>query len=101
MWKEVVMAYLAVPSNSRMNLPAEGGCQCGDVRYTISGDPVFLTVCHCNECKRQSGAAFGMSLRMRREHVMLTRGQPKRWTRIADSERPVICVFCGSCGTRL
>jgi hypothetical protein len=31
----------------------------------------------------------------------LVSGEPKRWTRIADIARPVICHFCGICGTRL
>ncbi len=82
-------------------LPAEGGCQCGEVRYRITGQPIWLTVCHCNECKRQSGGAFGMSLRMRTADVTLIRGSPKRWTRPSDYGDPVICRFCGTCGTRL
>lgn len=80
--------------------PAEGGCQCGDIRYRLTGEPVWLTVCHCNECKRQSGSAFGMSLRMRRSDVEVA-GEPKRWTRIADSGNPVTCAFCPTCGTRV
>jgi hypothetical protein len=62
---------------------------------------VFLTICHCGECKRQSGGAFGMSLRVRAAEVKLMRGQPKHWTRSADSGRQVVCWFCRTCGTRL
>ena len=46
-----------------LTLPCEGGCQCGEIRYRLTGAPLWLTVCHCNECKRQSGGAFGMSRR--------------------------------------
>lgn len=84
-----------------LTLPAEGGCQCGEVRYRLTGEPVFLTICHCNECKRQSGGAFGMSLRMRAEDAALVRGSPKTWTRPADSGAAVTCAFCATCGTRL
>ena len=38
-----------------------GGCQCGAVRYEVTGPPIKLYVCHCTECQRQSGSAFGMS----------------------------------------
>jgi hypothetical protein len=62
---------------------------------------VWLTICHCNECKRQSGAAFGMSLRMRSADVERLRGEPKRWTRPSDVAAPVVCHFCATCGTRL
>ena len=81
--------------------PAEGGCQCGAIRYRLIGEPVWLTICHCSECKRQSGSAFGMSLRMRWIDVEMLKGQPKTWTRSADSGRPVTCAFCETCGTRL
>jgi hypothetical protein len=82
-------------------LPAEGGCQCGNIRYRVMGEPVWLAVCHCSECRRQSGAAFGMSLRLREADVKLISGKPKSWTRTADSGRLVICHFCGNCGIRV
>lgn len=79
---------------------AEGGCQCGAVRYRIAGEPEWLTICHCSECKHQSGSAFGMSLRLRADDVTTT-GPTKTWTRIADSGNPVVCHFCEICGTRV
>ncbi len=82
-------------------LPAEGGCQCGAIRYRLIGEPVFLTICHCSECKRQSGSAFGMSLRMRWTDVTILAGAPKTWTRRSDSGALVVCAFCETCGTRL
>lgn len=84
-----------------ITLPAEGGCTCGEVRYRLNGEPVFLTICHCTECQRQSGSAFGMSLRMRRGDVILTRGDLKRWIRIADNGNAVGLAFCANCGTRI
>ena len=81
-------------------LAAEGGCQCGAIRYRLNGEPVFLTVCHCSECKRQSGSAFGMSLRMAWSDVAIT-GEPRRWTRQAESGAVVVCAFCPICGTRV
>ena len=62
-------------------LPSEGGCQCGEIRYRLTGEPVWLAVCHCNDCKSQSGGVFGMSLRMREADVKLISGEPKCWTR--------------------
>ncbi len=78
-----------------------GGCQCGEVRYRLTGEPVFLAVCHCLECQRQSGSAFGMSLRMRVEDVDLHQGTLKRWSRASDMGADVTGCFCGTCGTRI
>jgi hypothetical protein len=84
-----------------MEKSREGGCQCGAVRYRLDGEPVLLGVCHCRECQRQSGSAFGMSLIMSKEHFTLLRGTLKRFTRSSDSGRPLICSFCPECGTRI
>lgn len=84
-----------------MNLPYTGGCQCGEIRYEIRAQPLTLYLCHCKECQKQSSSAFGMSLTVSRDAVVVTQGQPKVWTRKADSGREVKNIFCGNCGTRL
>jgi hypothetical protein len=81
--------------------PQLGGCQCGAVRYEVSGDPLALYVCHCRECQKQSASAFGVSLIVRRVDFRLTRGAVKAWSRATDSGRTVRCLFCADCGTRL
>ena len=36
-----------------------GGCLCGAVRYTTTADPLMTFVCHCRDCQRFTGSAFG------------------------------------------
>jgi hypothetical protein len=78
-----------------------GGCQCGEIRYEIHGEPLTFYACHCRECQKQSASAFGLSLTVARETLRVIQGQPKTWTRDADSGRAVTCAFCPNCGTRL
>lgn len=78
-----------------------GGCQCGNVRYELRGEPIALYVCHCLECRKQSASAFGMSLKARRADLHVTRGEPQFWTRDTDSGRRLACAFCPTCGSRL
>ena len=35
---------------------ADGGCLCGAVRYRVTGAPCATSLCHCNSCRRASGA---------------------------------------------
>ena len=42
-----------------------------------------------------------MSLRMHEADVQLINGEPRRWTRPADSGNLVICHLCGTCRNRL
>ena len=79
----------------------EGGCQCGKVRYRLEEKPLALAVCHCGECQRQSGSAFGMSLIVPKDSFRLLAGAPKIFTRAADSGASVACAFCPDCGTRI
>lgn len=84
-----------------MDLVGQGGCQCGAIRYRVLEKPVALAVCHCTECQRQSGSAFGMSLVVRKSSFELESGEPRTFTRTAASGRLLACVFCPSCGTRI
>jgi hypothetical protein len=78
-----------------------GGCQCGAVRYECDAVPLALYVCHCTECRHQSSSAFGMSLTMPAGTMRVTQGEPKFWTRLANSGRRIRCAFCPACGSRL
>lgn len=84
-----------------MDKVIEGGCQCEAVRYRVREKPIALAVCHCTECQRQSGSAFGMSLVVRKESFELLRGELKIFTRTSHSGRAVSCAFCPTCGTRI
>lgn len=84
-----------------MTAPYTGGCQCGQIRYEIRAEPLTLYVCHCKECQKQSSSAFGMSMPVFRDAVIILQGQPKQWKRGAESGREVIRSFCDTCGTRL
>jgi len=79
----------------------QGGCQCGFVRYSITDEPIRLNVCHCKDCQRQSGSAFGMSLVIRPEAFRLEAGNIKEFEVQADSGRAKTCGFCPACGVRI
>ncbi len=78
----------------------QGGCQCGRVRYRITAEPLLLVACHCKECQRQSGSAFGMSLLVQQAGFVVE-GELKMFERSSDSGRPLRCFFCPECGTRI
>ena len=84
-----------------MSFPQSGGCQCGAVRYEISGPPVVVYACHCTECQRQSGSAFAMAAVIPQEHFRITKGSPKMFARKTGPAKTMECWFCPDCGTRL
>jgi hypothetical protein len=78
-----------------------GTCQCGAVRYKIDGTIHRLNVCHCPDCQKQSGSAFGMSLVIEPAAFHLEAGVPTEFVTTAASGREKTCVFCPACGVRL
>ena len=79
-------------------LPISGGCPCKAVRFLIKAVPLLVYVCHCTDCQRRSGSAFGLSMLVETESFITTLGAPKFWrqTDAGDVERTY--RFCGNCG---
>jgi len=75
-----------------------GGCLCGRIRYTASGDPAFTGVCHCRDCQRFSGTAFSTVLGFP-SGALVIEGEPKQYRKSGDSGNPVTRVFCPECGS--
>ncbi|MDH3580471.1 MAG: GFA family protein [Hyphomicrobiales bacterium] len=78
-----------------------GGCQCGAIRYEITGTPGRTVACHCADCQQQSGSAFGMTLIVGENDFHLTKGALKSFTAPTASGRTKQGAFCPDCGTRI
>lgn len=56
--------------------PAEGGCSCGQLRFRLSDNPLFVHCCHCTWCQRESGTAFALNAMIEADRVELLAGVP-------------------------
>ena len=54
----------------------EGGCSCGEVRYRLASEPLFVHCCHCLNCQRQTGSAFVINVLIEADRVELLAGEP-------------------------
>ena len=61
---------------SKLELPAEGGCLCGQVRFRVSAAPLVTMACHCTGCQKLSSSAFSLSAAIPSEGFEVTRGEP-------------------------
>ena len=75
-----------------------GGCNCKTIRYQVTGKPLFVHVCHCRECQRDSGGAFNMTMLLLATDFQITHGIPaeKRVTRLSGKQ--YFGYFCEQCG---
>ncbi len=74
-----------------------GGCFCGAVRYQASGQVSNATNCHCEICRRTTGAPCVAWLSVPVAGFRLVRGAPARFRSSDHATR----TFCPICGTQL
>lgn len=72
-------------------------CLCGRVAIECRGEPVRVSICHCDDCRRRTGSIFGVQVRFR-EDATTPVGDPALYLRTADSGRTATHRFCPSCG---
>lgn len=74
-----------------------GGCQCGNVRYTLSGAPVMTALCHCSMCRRANAAPAVAWAMYSDEQLTFTNEKPAEYQSSTEGRRG----FCPRCGTQI
>jgi hypothetical protein len=74
-----------------------GGCQCGAVRYEITGPLRNPHICHCRMCQKAFGNLFAAFVSAKKSEIRWTRARPGVFKSSSIVERG----FCPSCGTPL
>ena len=73
-------------------------CRCGQLKATVTGDPVRVSVCHCLNCKKRSGRAFAVQARWPKSQATIE-GMSKTFVKVADSGNRATFHFCPDCGS--
>jgi hypothetical protein len=80
-----------------MSQSRTGGCLCGAVRYRVDGLLRPVVMCHCSQCRRQTGHFLAATAAGRADFVLL-HDEELRWYAASDAARR---GFCGRCGSTL
>ncbi len=75
----------------------EGRCLCGAVQFQAAGEPEWIGHCHCQSCRRNTGAAVATFVGFARDQVTYSAGERQ----IFESSPGVRRGFCAKCGTPL
>ena len=79
----------------------KGGCLCGAVKYEVTGEPVRVAQCHCDDCRRATGSAFATNVFVKEEDITVLQGETNSFQHTADSGSTMTKEFCGNCGSQL
>ena len=84
-----------------IELPAVGGCRCGECRYTFNDLPFVSYTCHCKACRKLTGSAFLTCAQLPKESLRITSGSPVFNERTSESGNTLRTFFCKNCGSTL
>ena len=62
----------------------QGGCVCGQIRYSLTSLPLRATICHCTWCQKRTGSAFGVELVFEKNQIRFHSDTPSIYRHISD-----------------
>jgi hypothetical protein len=74
-------------------------CCCGRLTISVRGEPEIHGICHCDDCRKKTGSAFGWSAYFPDECVVERQGEAACYEIAGD--HPQKRYFCRSCGSTL
>jgi hypothetical protein len=80
-----------------MSKQTEGRCLCGSVRFVATGEPKGAAWCHCQSCRKHSGAPVSVFVIFARDAYTVTEGEITRF----NSSPGRLRGFCAKCGSTL
>lgn len=77
-----------------------GSCLCGAVSW--SGDVTIKMTknCHCTDCRKVTGAAYGTLLFMVEDELTIS-GELQSYHHKSDRGSDMTKLFCGNCGSQM
>jgi len=73
-----------------------GTCFCEHSRVTVTGEPVAVSICHCSNCRKLSGAPFSVQALCKAEQVQVEHEGDVLSTASSANVDRCRCVKCGS-----
>ena len=72
-----------------------GSCLCGGVRFTTKGQPRPVIICHCSQCRKQSGHCWAATA-LPENALHLTKADSLAWYAASDRAKRGFCSNCGA-----
>jgi hypothetical protein len=74
-----------------------GSCLCGAIRYEVQGDLGEIVLCHCRQCRKAQGGAFGANAPVAASSLRFVAGESLLTS--FESSPGKIRAFCSRCGS--
>ena len=84
-----------------MPFPYTGRCICDAIHYRLTEEPLTLYACHCTDCQKRSGSAFGLSMWVNLPAIEVTKGEVTFHKSTTAEGKVRMARICGHCGIRM
>lgn len=81
--------------------PYLGRCACGAIEYRINAEPLTFYICHCTDCQKLSGSAYGLSMPVLEETLEVLKGAAAKSSFETSAGKSKTVYQCPECFTRL
>ena len=78
------------------NKQSEGRCLCGALQFVARGEPLGVAWCHCQSCRKHTGAPISVFAAFEREAYTVTKGEITKFDSSPGKTRRGFCARCGS-----
>ena len=75
-------------------------CCCGECEVEVKSDPTLYALCNCNNCKKRTGSAFGLSAYFDKKDFLVISGKTHIYP-VENAQGKQERHFCPQCGTTL
>ena len=79
----------------------KGSCSCGNLQYSVDGEPINSLFCYCKECQILTGSDKWFGVWIPKNNFKLVSGNPVIFTRAGDSGKDMNYLFCEKCGVTI
>jgi hypothetical protein len=77
----------------------QGHCLCGRLAFEYSGTAGPANYCHCEDCRRCTGSAFGVSVRLDVDDFRTVLGTPNAFANQSENGIELTRHFCSDSGS--
>lgn len=78
----------------------KGSCRCGAVTFSAVAEPMFVGLCHCKNCQKETGSAFVGVVGLPAPALTVT-GKTTTYDSVGDSGSATHRSFCPTCGSTI
>lgn len=75
-----------------------GQCDCGNVKYECTQEPINSVFCYCTSCQQRTNSDKWFGLWIREAGFKFTSGKTKTFSRKGSSGKNMVHHFCENCG---